>query len=45
MADTVALGVELLANVERELTLPEAMDRVETVTSDPRVAREILERA
>ncbi len=45
MADTVALGVELLANVERELTLPEAMDRIETVTTDPNVAREILERA
>jgi hypothetical protein len=46
MADEpVALGVELLANVERELSLPEAMDRIETVTTDPVVAREILERA
>ena len=43
--ERVALGVELLAHVEAELSLAEAMDRIETVTSDPTLAREILERA
>lgn len=46
MTDRVELGVELLAHLEHEaLTLAEAVDRVETVTTDPAVIREILETA
>jgi predicted methyltransferase len=41
--DRVALGLELLAHLEHaELTVKEAMDRIETVTTDPAVQREIL---
>jgi hypothetical protein len=44
--ETVELGVELLAHVEDdELPLPDAMDRIETVTTDPAVTREILDAA
>ncbi|WP_418280719.1 DUF5830 family protein [Halorubrum sp. DTA98] len=40
------LGVALLAHLERgELSLPEAMDRIETVTTSPSLAREILDAA
>jgi len=44
--DRVALGLELLAHLEHpELSVKEAMDRIETVTTDPQVQREILEAA
>ena len=44
--ETVELGVELLANLEHgELSLKEALDRVETVTTDPAVTRKILDTA
>ena len=44
--ETVELGVELLAHLEREeLTLPEAIDRIETVTTSPALTREILDTA
>lgn len=46
MGETVELGVQLLAVLEHEeLSLPEAMDRIETVTTDPALTREILETA
>jgi hypothetical protein len=44
--DRVELGVELLANLEDgKLALADAMDRLETVTSDPHLTREILDTA
>jgi len=44
--DPVALGVELLAHLEHEsLSVAEAMDRIETVTTNPGVQREILDTA
>jgi len=44
--DPVELGVELLAHLEHEeLSLADAVDRIETVTGDPAVTREILETA
>lgn len=46
MDDTVELGVELLAHLEHgKLPLSEAIDRVETVTTDPHLTREILDKA
>ncbi|MFB6074989.1 MAG: DUF5830 family protein [Haloarculaceae archaeon] len=39
------LAVTLLAHVERELTVKEALDRVETVTTNPQLQREALDRA
>jgi hypothetical protein len=46
VAETVALGVELLAHLEHEsLSLKETLDRLETVTRDPALTREILETA
>jgi len=43
---TVELGVELLAHLEDEtLPLPEAIDRIETVTTSPSVTRDILDAA
>ena len=46
MDDPVELGVELLAHLEHEeLSLADAVDRIETVTGDPAVTREILETA
>lgn len=43
-SDPVDLGVELLAHLEHdELSISEAMDRIEVVTGDPRIQREILE--
>ncbi|MFC7058272.1 DUF5830 family protein [Halovenus salina] len=46
MAETVELGVALLAHLEDgELSLKEAIDRVETVTTDPAVTRRILDTA
>lgn len=44
--DPVEVGVALLANLEHEeLSLAAAMDRIETVTADPALAREILDTA
>jgi len=43
--DTVELGVELLAHLESEVSLAEAIDHLETVTTDPAVTREILDTA
>jgi hypothetical protein len=44
--DPVELGVQLLAALEHaELSLAEAMDRIESVTGDPTLQREILETA
>ncbi|WP_276272554.1 DUF5830 family protein [Haloarcula litorea] len=50
MADTdrdpVELGVELLAHLEHEeLTVADALDRIETVTTTPSVQRSILDTA
>ena len=45
-AEKRELGVELLAHLEREeLPLPEAIDRIETVTTSPSLTREILDAA
>lgn len=44
--DPVEVGVDLLAALEHEeLSLADAVDRIETVTSDPAITREILETA
>ncbi|WP_435551916.1 DUF5830 family protein [Natrinema sp. CGMCC1.2065] len=44
--DRVERGLALLARLEHEqLPLPDAVDRIETVTSDPTVTRTILDRA
>lgn len=44
--ETVELGIELLAAFEDgELDLTEAIDRLETVTNNPRTTREILDEA
>jgi hypothetical protein len=44
--ERVKLGVELLAHLEyKELPLSEAMDRLETITTDPHLTREILDTA
>ena len=44
--DPVALGVELLAHLEAEsLSVAEAIDRIETVTMNPGLQREILDTA
>lgn len=44
--DPVELGVELLASLEDdELSVADAMDRIETVTTDPAIQREILDTA
>lgn len=43
---TVELGVELLEHTEDEqLPLSEALDRIETITNDPAITREILDTA
>ena len=45
-ADPVELGVELLSKLEHEsLSVADAVDRIETITTDPRLTREILETA
>jgi hypothetical protein len=42
--DPVELGVELLASIEAdEIDLAEAVDRIETITTDPALTREILD--
>ena len=44
--DPVELGVTLLAHLEHEqLSLADAVDRLETITTDPNVTREILDTA
>ena len=44
--DRVELGVELLAHLEHEqLSVKEAIDRIETITTDPHLTREILDTA
>lgn len=44
--DRVALGLALLARLEHDsLPLADAVDRIETVTSDPTVTRTILDQA
>lgn len=44
--ETVELGVELLAHLEgAELSLGDVVDRIETITSDPAITREILDTA
>ena len=44
--DPVELGVELLAKLEYdELALADAVDRLETITTDPALTRRILEAA
>jgi hypothetical protein len=44
--ETVDLACELIANLEREdLSLSSLVDRVETVTTDPALTREILDTA
>jgi hypothetical protein len=44
--DPVELGLELLASLEHEeLRIPAVMDRIETVTTDPAIQREILDTA
>lgn len=45
-ADPVELGVELLRKFEGvELSVAAAVDRIETITTDPAITREILEQA
>jgi len=45
-SDPVELGVTLLANLEdEELSVADALDRIETVTTDPSIQREILDTA
>ncbi|MFB6353348.1 MAG: DUF5830 family protein [Halobacteriales archaeon] len=44
--DPVELGVELLGKLEHEeVSLAEAVDRLETITTDPALTRRILEAA
>ena len=44
--EKLELGVELLAHLEREeLSLPAAIDRIETVTTSPSLTRDILDAA
>lgn len=44
--DLVDLGLELLASLEHEeLSVAAVMDRIETVTTDPAIQREILDTA
>lgn len=46
MDERVELGVELLAHLEAEtVELSAAIDRLETVTTDPHLTREILDTA
>ena len=44
--DTVELALDLLAHLEHdELSLAEVVDRIETVTTNPSLTREILDEA
>lgn len=45
-AERVELGVTLLAHLEREsIPLPDAIDRIETITTNPSLTRKILDTA
>lgn len=45
-AERVELGVALLAHLEREsLPLPDAVDRIETITTNPSLTRKVLDTA
>jgi hypothetical protein len=45
-ADPIDIGVELLAHLEHEeLSVADAVDRIELVTTDPSLTREILDTA
>jgi hypothetical protein len=45
-SESVELGLELLASLEHEeLSVAEALDRIETITTDPNIQREILDTA
>lgn len=45
-ADTVELGIELLSQIDAdELSVAEAVDRIETITTDPHLTRTILTQA
>ena len=45
-SDRIALGLDLLASLEHdELSVAEVLDRIETITTDPTVQREILDTA
>jgi hypothetical protein len=44
--ERVELALDLLANLEREsLSLPDVVDRIETVTTDPTLVRRVLDEA
>jgi hypothetical protein len=44
--DPIELGVTLLAHLEHDdLSMKEAVDRIETITTDPTLTREILDTA
>lgn len=44
--DRIELALDLLAHLERdEVSLAQAVDRIETVTTDPALTREILDEA
>jgi len=43
--ETVEVGVAVLATLEGELSLSATIDRIETVTTDPALTREILDTA
>jgi formamidopyrimidine-DNA glycosylase len=45
VTDDVELGVELLAHLESRVTVKEAVDRIEALTTDPHRTREILDTA
>jgi len=45
MQRPVETGVELLATLESELSVKEAIDRIELISADPAVQREILDTA
>ncbi|NHN47280.1 MarR family transcriptional regulator [Halostella sp. JP-L12] len=46
MDETVELGVELLRNLEHEeLSVADAVDRIETITTNPTLTRTILDEA
>jgi len=45
-SDRITLGLELLASLEHdELSVADVLDRIETITTDPTVQREILDTA
>lgn len=45
-SERIELGIELLAHLERDsLTIADAVDRIETITTDPTLTRDILDAA